>query len=202
MTDLSINLNELQIDFLKELTNIGGGNAATSLSQLLNRPIDMEVPDVKLLSYNKVFSNIKSEDEQVVAVSMRALGDAPGSFLFILNLEEANTLVRIMTSNNYEINDEIGESALKEIVNIIVSSYVNALSRLLQLSLVSSVPLLAKDMFGAILSTTYIELGQIDESILIIKNQFIENNRKINLELYFIPVPGVLEKIFRKIGIK
>lgn len=190
------NLTSIQLDMLKELTNIGGGNAATALSQMINRPVKMEVPMVRILPYEEVFSKIKSEEEQVCAVSLRILGDAPGQFLYVMEEKDALNLVKMMIGENTpDILDGLATSALQEACNILCSSYVNALSRMLNLTLISSVPAFVQDMFGAILTSTYIQAGQIEEDLLIIENYFLENNNKIKAHLFFIPHPGSLEKI-------
>lgn len=187
----------MQIDFLKELSNIGGGNAATSLSQMVYRPIKMEVPMVKLIPYDRVFTDIMGEEEQVNAVSIRILGDVPGNFLFILKDRDTMDLLNmIMGDYNGKISEEITLSALQEICNILCSSYVNALSRILNLSVVSSVPAHVQDMFGAILPTAYIEAGQYDDYLLLIENHFLARNNNIKVHLFFIPHPGSLNKIF------
>lgn len=189
-------LTPIQLDILKELTNIGGGNAATVLSQMVNRLINMEVPMVSIYPYHKVFDTIKREEDEVVAVSILVLGDTPGSFLFILEREDAFDLIQMMTGQKPEALDSLSISALQEVCNILCSSYINAVSRMLNLTLISSVPAYVEDMFGAILSSTYIEAGQIDEKLLIIENNFLEENHKIKAHLFFVPHPGSLEKIF------
>ena len=92
-------------------------------------------------------------------------------------------------------------SAVSELVNIVVTSYLNALSRLLDISLFSSVPAITADMFGAILSYAYIENEQYDDQVMIIKNEFTYDGAKVDSSLYFIPRPGVLENLFQKIGV-
>lgn len=189
-------LTPMQIDFLKELTNIGGGNAATALSQMVNHPIKMEVPVVQLLPYDKLFSDIMGEEEQVNAVSIRVLGDVPGSFLFVLKGKDTLDLIEMLTGNIVKCLDGVAISALQEICNIICSSYINALSRMVNLTLISSVPAFAQDMFGAILPTAYIETGQIEDDLLVIENYFLTDKKRMKAHLFFIPHPGSLHKIF------
>ncbi|MTI65748.1 MAG: chemotaxis protein CheC [Firmicutes bacterium] len=195
-------LTPIHYDFLKEVTNIGGGNAATSLAQLLNKRIDMEVPTVRLLSYDEIFTNIKEEESPVIAISLKVLGDAPGIFLFVLEEKYALHLAKLLLGKeDLKELDDMVVSALKEVVNIIASSYINALTRMLNLNMVSSVPQFSKDMFGAILTTAYIESGYIDDKQLIIENIFIEDNKKINGYLFFIPSPNSLDTIISSINI-
>lgn len=192
----------LQIDTIKELANVGGGNAATSISQLINKPVTMEVPTIKILNYSQVFEKIMSEDTMVHATMMRMLGDAEGIYLFVTRPEASEALVHMMLSDfiNDE-NKELHDSALKELVNIVVSSYLNAVSKMVHVNLISSVPLLSEDMFGAILSSAYIESEQYDENIMIIKNEFLYQGERIESSLYFIPKPGVLKSLFTLLGI-
>src|SRR5699024_9315009 len=114
--------------------------------------------------YDTVFNKIMKEEEEVHAISIRILGDIPGLFLFVLQEKDALNLVDMMMPGQTPKQlDAIGISALQELCNILCSSYLNALSRMLNKSLISSVPGYAKDMFGAILPSIYIEAGQIEE---------------------------------------
>lgn len=190
----------LQIDLIRELVNIGGGNAATSISQLIDKPVAMDVPTIKVISYEQLFETIP-EDEMVNAIIIRISGDGEGTFLFIASKEAAESLLSMMLPDDIESNEEIADSALKELVNIIASSYSNAISEELNVTLHSSIPLMAKEMFGAILSSVYIETEQYDENILIMKNNFYYQGSKIDSSLYFVPKPGVLTSLFERIGI-
>ena len=107
----------------------------------------------------------------------------------------------MMMPEGINLNDELIDSGLKELVNILVSSFLNAVSKMLDANLVSSVPQLIQDMFGAIISSLYIETGQYDENIMIIKNEFYYLGDRMETSLYFVPNPGVLEKLFEKIGV-
>lgn len=191
----------IQTDALKELANIGGGNAATAIAHLVSRIIHMNVPRIDILDYAEVFSGIMAEDEDVVAVNLQMLGDGQGSFLFVTSPEHARVLTKLMLPKGMPLVDELEDSALCELVNIIVSSYLHAVSRLTDLLLISSVPALTRDMFGAVLSSTYLESGQYDDQIMIIRNEFLYEGTRVDSALYFIPRPGVLEGLFNKLGL-
>jgi len=191
----------LQIDVLKELANIGGGNAATAISQMVGKFINMSVPTIEILGYDEIYEKIMGEEQQVIAVSMRMFGEAHGNFLFVCTEENARKLVMMMLPSDFPLNEEMEYSAVSELVNIVVTSYLNALSRLLDISLFSSVPAITADMFGAILSYAYIENEQYDDQVMIIKNEFMYDGAKVDSSLYFIPRPGVLENLFQKIGV-
>jgi chemotaxis protein CheC len=199
-----LNKNEyspIQLDVIKELANVGGGNAATSISQLVDKFINMSVPTIDILDYNEVFSEIMAEDQMVIAVTLRMIGDANGNFLFVCTEENAEKLVKMMLPQGMELSHELEYSAVCELVNIVVTSYLNAISKMLDINLISSVPAIAVDMFGAILSSAYMESEQFDENVMIIKNEFIYEGDKVDSSLYFIPRPGVLDSLFKLIGV-
>ncbi len=192
---------DLQIDLIKELANIGGGNAATSLSQLIDKPTNMSVPTIEIMEYNQVYERIMPEEELVDAVLMKMLGDAGGLFLFVNTKKCSDKIVNMMVGEDLEITDELRSSGVKELVNILVSSYLVAVGKTVNVNLISSVPIYTQDMFGAVLSSVYIESGQYDENIMIIKNEFLYQGDKIESSLYFVPKPGVLEALFKTIGV-
>ena len=193
-------LSDIQLDVLQEVGNIGAGNAATSLSQLLNEKVDMTVPAVNIVPFDDIFSKIGVE-EVVIGVIVRVLGDTPGNILFTLEKEVALKIISSLIGQHQEQITEIGNSALCEIGNIISSSYMNAIAKLTNLLLMPSVPAVTLDMMGAILSTTFIESGQFDEYVLDLETQFLQENQKISGHFYYIPMPGSLEKILSSLGI-
>lgn len=193
-------LSDIQLDALKEVGNIGAGNAATSLSILLNEKVDMAVPSVNIIPFDDIFSKIGVESV-VIGVVVRVLGDIPGNILFTIEKEPALTIISKLLGQQQEQITDIGSSALCEIGNIISSSFMNAIATLTQLALMPSVPAVAIDMMGAILSTTFIESGQFDEYVLDLETQFLQENQKISGHFYYIPMPGSLEKILNSLGV-
>lgn len=191
----------LQIDCLKELSNIGGGNAATSISQMIARPVEMTVPTIDILDYESVYSEIMPEDEIVTAILMKMYGDSEGMFLYIINDDFLDELSAMILQDEKNIDRDLKLSSVKELVNVIVNSYLNAITKMIDVNVISSVPILTTDIFGAILSSVYIESGQYDDKIMIIKNEFLYLGKRLESSLYFVPQPGVLEKLFKKIGL-
>lgn len=195
-----LELSSLQLDALKEVGNIGSGNAATALSQLLNKKIDMTVPAINIIPFDNIFSDIGGE-KVVFAVVVRVLGDTPGSVLFILEKETAYGFIQQLTGINEHQVTDMGNSVLGEIGNIISSSYMNAIAMLTNLFITPSVPAVTYDMLGAILSTTFIEAGQFDEYVLDLETLFKQDNANIQGHLYYVPMPGSLEKILNSLGV-
>ena len=82
---------DLELDGLKEIMNIGGGNAATSISQMVNSKIDMKVPSVEILSYGDLYKRVIADDVEVHAILSRFVGDFEGALLFVLSDAAADT---------------------------------------------------------------------------------------------------------------
>lgn len=192
-------LTPLQLDALKEVANIGTGNAATALSQLINAKIDMTVPSVNLVPFQEIF--LASGDEVVVGVIIRVLGDCPGNILFLFEKETAFNLVETLTGLKEDFLSEMGNSVICEIGNIVSGSYMNAIAKFTNLALTPSVPAISYDMLGAILSTTFIESGQFDDFVLDIETMFMQDKIQIKGHFYYIPMPGSLEQILQALGV-
>lgn len=133
---------DFKMDVLKEVGNIGAGNAATALSQLLNKPIDMAVPKVQLLNFEEITDKVGGAEELVYAVFLRVEGEAPGNLFFILSPEAAMNLLSRIAGIELSSNEELGEmelSALSEIGNILAGSYLSSLADFTALSMYPTV---------------------------------------------------------------
>jgi chemotaxis protein CheC len=196
-------LSELQLDALKEVGNIGSGNAATALSQMLNKKIDMTVPEVDLLPYDEMIKRIGSEEDLVVAVLLGAYGDAPGNLLFIMNYEKAQEFSKVLLNGFEDVSEDLYISVFQEIGNILGNSYINAINRLTGLNLVTSVPAVAVDMLTAVLSSSFMASEQFGENILAIDTNFIDNIDKLESggNFFYIPRPNSLNIILAKLGL-
>ncbi len=182
------NLNQEFYDVLREIGNIGAGNATTALAQMLGCKVDMAVPQVRLLEFSEVGTIMGGEEQIMAGIYLMVEGDITGSILFLLNKESARKLVSKLMGMEVtgEEPSEMEQSALKEIGNIITASYLNSLSMLTQLVIYPSVPALSIDMAGAILSVPAIEFGTMGDKLLLIQTQFFEG-----LDGYFILVPDL-----------
>jgi len=192
--------SSLQLDALKEVSNIGVGNAATSLSSLIGHKIDITVPSVNVVELNTIIS--ESGEKLVAGIVVRVLGDIPGNILIIFEEKVAKKIIEMLTGKVEDEPSEMGYSVLCEIGNILSASYMNAITKFTGLEAIPSVPAASYDMMGAILATTFMEAGQFDEYILDIETVFLKNDTNdFGAHFYYIPVPGSIEKILNKIGI-
>ena len=202
--DMSLEkVTENYFDVLREIGNIGAGNAMTALSQMLQCKVDMQVPQVKLLEFKDVGALMGGEDQIMVGIYLAVEGDITGSIMFLVKQDSAKHLVnKIMMGMGGSEGPGLNEmelSAMKEVSNIITGAYLNSLSALTNLKIYPSPPELAVDMAGAILSVPAIEFGAIGDKILLIQSQFYDDTM---IDGYFILIPDLesYAKILRSLG--
>ncbi|MGE4282173.1 MAG: chemotaxis protein CheC [Clostridia bacterium] len=183
-------LNNLHLDVLKEIGNIGAGNAATALAKLLNKKVDMDVPKVQILEFKKVADLLGGADSLVVGILLSVTGDLNGYIMFMLEQKYAHLLVNMLMGKELENIEEFNEmdiSALKEIGNILSGAYLSSLSSLTNLNICPSIPALTIDMAGAILSVPAIEFGKVGDTVLFIETAFIDFEHAIVGNFFLIP---------------
>ena len=199
------NITSMELDVLREIGNIGAGNATTALAQMLQRKIDMSVPTAELLEFKNLGETIGGEETVMAGVYMTVNGDITGSMMFLLKKESARRLVnQLLFRSNEDIDpdadfDEMEMSAMKEIGNIMTGSYLNSMSDLTRLKIYPSVRDITIDMAGAILSVPAIEFGVLGDRILMIQTRFFD---EIEIDGYFILVPDIdsYHKILEALG--
>lgn len=196
-------VTENYYDVLKEIGNIGAGNAMTALSQMMDCKVDMKVPQVKLLEFSEVGEIMGGEEQIMVGVLLGVEGDITGSMMFMVEEESARHLIQKITMGMLEAGTEFSEmglSAMKEVGNIITGAYLNSLSTLTNLKIFPTPPALTVDMAGAILSVPAIQFGIFGDKILLIQSQFYD---EIALDGYFILIPDLesYAKILNALGL-
>jgi chemotaxis protein CheC len=205
LNDKLFELSSLQLDALRETASIGAGNAATSLSAMLEEKIEMTVPRVDILPIEEVPEIMGGAEELAVATLVEIKGDISGGVLFTLEEESAELLVSLLTGQDIEIEDEISSltrSALEEIANILTNSNLNAFSQMLGVEAKPHVPSLAYDMSGAILEFCFLELGQVGDYALVIETEFLSDlEEEITGNFFLIPDPESLTVILEELGV-
>ena len=204
MGDMSLEqVTESYYDFLKEIGNIGAGNAMTALAQMLQSKVDMRVPQVKLLDFSEVGEIMGGEEQIMAGVLLGVEGDITGSMMFMVEESSARHLIQKITMGMLPEGaefEEMGLSAMKEMGNIITGAYLNALSTLTNLKIFPTPPALTVDMAGAILSVPAIQFGIYGDKILLIQSQFYD---EVELDGYFILIPDMesYSKILTALGL-
>lgn len=197
------NLNNFMIDILKELGNIGAGNAATALSSLISKKVDMSVPNVRILEFKDVAQVLGGEENLVIGIYFGLSEDVVGNIMFALDIDSAINLSNILYNrkkDNKEL-DEMDLSAISEVGNIIASSYANSLSSLTGLKIFISIPSMSIDMAGAILSVPAIQFGHVSDHALMIETIFEEDQNLVAGNLFFLPDLSSFDKILTALGV-
>ncbi len=183
-------MDSMQYDVLKEIGNIGAGNATTALSQMVNAKIDMRVPDVKLLGFQELPDMIGGAENLIIGILFTLEGQLDGMMLFMMEQESAHHVLNLIMGKSLSSITEFSEmdlSALCEIGNIIAGAYLSSISTLTNMFVGGSVPYMAIDMAGAILSVPAIEFGKVGDKALVIKTEFWEDD--IEVSGYFVMIP-------------
>ena len=196
-------MNSMYIDVLREIGNIGAGNAATAISNMLNLKIDMSVPQVELMPVERITTAIGAEDEVIVGIMLGVEMDIDGSMMFLLDMKSAHHLVNrlMMRDLSYDKDfDEMDLSALKEIGNIIASSYLSARAGLTNMTISPTVPFVTVDMAAAILSVPAVMFGMMGDNALLIKTE-IGDEESISGYFILMPEEDSFKKILTSLGI-
>lgn len=198
-----LTFSENQKDALKEIGNICAGNAATALSQLLDRKIDIVVPRILFLPIEHVPQAVGGNDKLVVGLMLRVLGDLPSNIIFIFSQRDALVLASMMTGKpggESRLISDIERSALKEVGVILANAYLGALGSFVGLGLVPTVPELIMDMAGAIVDYILIDLSCKSQFALLVESEFQEPETKVTGHFFLIPDPEGLQLILNAIG--
>lgn len=202
MNDMTFDeMTNEHFDILREIGNIGAGNATTALAQMLQSKVDMSVPQVNLLEFKEIGAVMGGEELIMAGIYLGVEGDITGSIMFLVEKESARHLVSKLMGMELE-GEEFSEmelSALKEVGNIITGAYLNSLSALTNLKIFPSIPDLTVDMAGAILSVPAIEFGALGDRILLIQTKFFD---EVAIDGYFILIPDMpsYKKILSALG--
>lgn len=204
MSKLSLEeVNELYLDVLKEIGNIGAGNATTAIANMLNLRINMHVPKVELVPVETIGTAIGAEDEIIVGIMLGVEQDIEGSMMFLMDMPSAHNLVNRLLMRPLDYNEDFDEmdlSAIKEIGNIIAGSYLSALSGLTNMVIMPTVPYVSVDMAAAILSVPAIQFGMLGDNALMIKTEF-GDDFAINGYFILMPEEDSYDKILQSLGI-
>lgn len=201
--DFYDSLDATKLDALKEIGNIGSGNAATALSEMLETPVDIGIPVVTILDYNQVVESLGGSENVLISLMLTLNGDVSGMILFLLEHDFAHKLLNELTGSDFdkiEEIDELSKSAILEVGNIMASSYVNAIATLTGLDIAVSVPNISVDMVGSILSVPAIFFANISDKIIFIEDKFDDDTKRSSSRILMIPEVESLKKIMESLG--
>jgi chemotaxis protein CheC len=198
-------LSDMHLSVLKEIGNIGSGNAATSLSEMLNTPVGMNIPTVKILDVTDLATMLGGPENQVVGILFSLSKDFEGMMMFLTEKKFAHLVLNVLMNKEFDKFEDLGEmdlSAIKEVGNIMVSAYMRAISQMTNMSIALSPPSIAIDMVGALLNVPAVEIEKYGDKALFIQDGFINNDEQVTSYLLLIPEVGYLKKIFQILGLE
>lgn len=197
-------LSSLEIDTLREIGSIGTGNAATALSQMLNREVRITLPEVRIMEYNEAIEWIGGPEAVTAGVLVKMSGQISGIMLSVQNLEFVNLVMGSMFSehvDSFENLGELGQSGMVEIGNIMISTFINALAGLAGIQVNLTVPAFAVDMQGAILTVPMAEYGGMSDYLMTIGGNFVCDNKQVPCHLLLSPDIRSLNFLLKKLGV-
>jgi len=188
------NILAKHLDVFKEIGNIGAGNAASALAGLLDKRISMSVPDASVVPFGEIVEVLNGPETLIAGVLVDVSGDLNGYILLMLGMEDAMSLIayaldqpkRDTAAPGFELT-ELERDTLSEIANILVGSFLSAISSFTGLSVMPSVPQMAIDMLGAIISIATIEYGMIGDTVLFLQTKFSDREGDVSGHFFLIP---------------
>ena len=197
-------MNLQELDVMKEISSIGTSHAATSLSKLLQKEVRISIPEVSVLSYEETVDRMGNIEELVAATLVQMSNEVNGLMLFVFKLDMANVVLEKLIGRKYESFEEMDEldySALEEVGNIIICSYVNAFAQLVDVGIDLSVPSSTVNMLGGVLTVPIAEYGYQTDKLMYINAEFIMDGTKLSDGLLMLPDIEPLTNILVKLGV-
>jgi len=199
----SLSLNEMQRDALQEVANIGASHAATALSMMVNKPIQVGIPKIDVVPIEKSVESVPHNDP-VIGVFLQMAEKTPLYVMVLLSKESAFYLANLLLnqpSQNRESFSEMEESALMEVSNVMMSSFFDSITRLINVSMIPGPPVIAFDMPSAILDYALIKIGSVADSVILFETAVSEEgNHTFDVNMFLIPEPKTIQLILEKLG--
>ena len=197
-------INEMHIDVLREIANIGSGNAASSMSRMLDHPVNISIPYIGIKGFNEAYDALGGADAIMVGTLLFLSNALQGMMMFLLPVEVACDLVNMLMYTDikgYNEIDEMGFSAINEISNILSASFVGAIADMSDLTIDISPPEATLDMLGSIMSVPSIYFAKMSDTLLLIQSELEISGRKTRTSVLLLPDMPSLEKLMRSLGI-
>jgi chemotaxis protein CheC len=195
---VSATYNDTQLDALRELANIGAGNASTALSGMLGRPVDLTVPDARVVPMTQAVEEIGSPESEVTGIALGVLGDMPSIVLMLLTPSDAEAICGLL---GLEPGSEYAESALGEIGNVVGTSYLNALAGMTGLELEPTPPATATDMLGSLVQSVLATRASVSDSALLLDSSMIVEGEGCSIVFLLSPDQGGAEELLSRLGV-
>jgi len=198
-------INDMHIDVLKEIANIGSGNAAAALSRMLGHPVNISIPGIEIKGFNEAYEALGGAESIMVGTLLMLSGGIDGMMMYLLPVEVVCDLVNILMFTeikSHEEIDEIGYSAIKEISNIMSASFVGAIVTMTDIPIDISPPEITLDMLGSIMSVPSIYFAKMSDTLLLMQNELEIAGKKTHANVLLLPDMPSLKKLMTSLGIE
>jgi chemotaxis protein CheC len=195
---VSTQYTDVQLDALRELANIGSGNASTALSAMLGRSVDISVPSALVLPMPQAVEHVGSPEDEATGIVLGVFGDFAASVLLLLTPSDADLMCGLL---GVEAGTEIGVSALMEIGNIVGSSYINALAGMTGMEVEPTPPAAATDMLAAILESVLAERAGASDLALLLDSNLVVEGEGCSISFLLVPDHGGVELLLSRLGL-
>ena len=196
---------DAEYDVLKECGNVGIGNAATALSTMLNKKVEINIPETKFVPIERFADELGGPEAIVEAIYLEVLGDLTGESLFVFPESGARELVDLMMGQEIGTTKSIGEnenSAIKEMANIVMGAYLSSLATMMDMKILPNIPHTASDMVQALMDFMLAKFSTHSNEILIVKEKIGVDGNNINGTFIIILDDKSLKKMIDKIHSK
>ena len=192
-------LNDMQLDGLREIANIGSGTAATALSSMLGRSVDLNVPTALALELADAVDSVGRPDDDVTAVVLGVKGDLDATVVLLFDPTSAATICELLGIGADDV--EMSLSALSEVGNILGSSYVGAMGQMAGLDLEPQPPLALADMVGAIVATALASTAMDTDLALLLDSEMLVEDAECTFGVLFVPSADGVELLLAGLGL-
>lgn len=201
-----LDLTHVQLDALREIGNIGSGNAATALAQFLNRKIDMTVPNASIMGFNEISNLVGGANKKILGIFLRIMGEISGRFLLLVSENTAIKMLKTLipgceVESLIKLN-EMENSCLREVGNIIAGSFLNAMSVLTQTTMLNSLPSIKYDYAGTLIDDVVTDMVTVSKKVLMLETSFIEESEDMRIHIFILPASESLDLLLERIGVK
>lgn len=195
---MSATYNAVQLDALRELANIGAGNASTALSGMLGRPVDLTVPDARVVAMHEAVDAMGPAESEITGIALGVEGDMPSIALMLLTPPDAETICRLL---GLPPGSEYAESALSEIGNVVGTSYLNALAGMTGIALEPTPPATATDMLASLVETVLATRASVSDSALLLNSRMVVEGEDCSIAFVLVPDEGGADQLLERLGV-
>jgi chemotaxis protein CheC len=189
---------ELQLDALRELANIGSGNASTALSGLLGRSVDISVPKAQALPFAEAVEAAGPAEQEITGIVLGIVGEMNGTVLLLVPPADADKICRML---GVEPDGEFALSALGEIGNIVGTSYINALAAMTGMDIEPTPPSTATDMLGALVASVLAGQAHAGDIALMLDSNLVVEGEDCSISFFLVPDQGGVDELLSRLGL-